>query len=227
MFVQLLLNSVEKRLGEETKTIVVTSPVAREGKTMLALNLARTFGLRGKRVLLIDANIRKPDSSKILEMLEVDGLANVLAGEHDAQDLVVHHEGLDVLPAGNSVIMPVELLSRSEMSALLRRFEQIYDFVIVDAPPILGFSDTAALAKQAGAVVLVVRSGKSKLAEIEESSETLDSAGVKVVGAVVNFVKPKTLNHLAHDKYSSSRSGSKWLDRVPFGMGGKFPFNRN
>lgn len=225
--VQLLMNSVEKCLGDKTKTIVVTSPRAREGKTMLALNLARTFGLRGKNVLLVDANLRKPDSSKILEVLENDGLANVLAGEASVQDLVVHAEGLDVLPAGNSVIMPVELLSRSEMGALLRQFEQRYDFVIIDAPPVLGFSDTTALAKQAGAAVLVVRAGKSKRDDIEEASEMFDTADVKLVGAVVNFVKPKTLKHLAHEKYNRSKSGSKWLGRVPFGIGGKFPFSRN
>jgi len=132
---------------------------------------------------------------------------------------------MSILPAGSSDIMPVELISRSEMDTLLRQFEQHYDVVVIDGPPILGFSDATALAKQAGAAVIVVRAGKSKRDDIEEAHEMFSDAGVKVIGAVVNFVKPKTLKHLAHDKYNRSRRGSKWLPRISFGK--KMPFSRN
>ncbi len=111
------------------------------------------------------------------------------------------------------------------MGALLRQFEQQYDVVVVDGPPILGFSDATALAKQVGTAVIVVRAGKSKLDDIEEASELFNGAGVKVIGAVVNFVKPKTLRHLAHDKYNRSKRGSKWLPRISFSK--KMPFSRN
>ena len=214
--VQLLMNSIEEKLGEETKVVVVASPRAGEGKTMLAINLARTFELRSKSVLLIDANLRKPDASKIMKVLDNDGLANVLASGVDAGGLVVRAEGVNILPAGSSEIMPVELVSRSEMGAMLRQFEQHYDVVVVDGPPILGFSDATALAKQTGTAVIVVRAGKSKRADIEEAHAMFSDAGVKVIGAVVNFVKPKTLKHLAHDKYNRPGRALSWLPRMPF-----------
>ena len=97
--------------------------------------------------------------------------------------------------------------------------------MVVDGPPALGFSGATALAKQAGTTVIVVRAGKSKLDDIEGSSELFSGAGVKVIGAVVNFVKPKTLKHLAHDKYNRSKRDSKWRLRVSFMR--KMPFSRN
>ena len=209
--VQITTNAIEHRLGDRARSVLVCSPGPKQGKTMLAINLARAFACRGRNVLLVDANLRKPDASKILDALDREGLANALAERTDPLQLVTRSEGFDLLPAGSSPVPPVELVSRPEAAAFLRRAEQGYDVVIVDGPPVLGFSDTVALAKQVGTAVMVAKAGASTRESVREAAESLGDVGVETLGVVVNFVKPGALKHLAHDKYRPSTRGRRRL----------------
>jgi capsular exopolysaccharide synthesis family protein len=222
--VHLTATTLQGELGE-SHTFLISSPGQREGKTMLAINLARALTLRSQRVLLIDANLRKPDASKILGLAEYDGLANALAFEMDPESFVVEVEGLKVLPAGHASVPAVELLSRSGMDSLLQRARAEYDVVILDAPPVGGFSETSTLMRKCRSVVLVLRSGSTEAAELVETVEAVEAVGATVTGAVLNFVAPRELSHLAHDSYVAPprRGIRKFITSLPlmgtFGSG--------
>jgi capsular exopolysaccharide synthesis family protein len=222
---QLITNEIDLRLTGDTNAVLISSPGKREGKTMLAINLAQALALRGKSVLLIDGNLWKPDASKILNAGDSYGLADALAGGRDPRDFIIRMDLFDVLAAGGSSVPPVELLSRLAASLFISDVKQKYNAVIVDGPPALGFSDAMVLARQVGAVVVVARAGTSRREAVDKAAELFEHAGVGVMGVVVNFVPPDMLRHLAHGEYAQARRHKgqaldwPWLSgikRLPF-----------
>ncbi len=204
--VHLATSRVADHMNSGTRTVMVSSAHAREGKTMLSINLARALKSRGLNVLLVDGNLRKSDASLILNAQDYKGLATALSDGTDPAQYIVHAEGLDFLPAGETTVQPVELVSRRGLSTFLNQVTENYDVVLMDGTPVLGFSETTAMAKSAGAVVLVARVGYSSKDSITEAVESLEAAGAKLTGGVLNYVQPKTLRHLSHTGY---QSGSK------------------
>jgi polysaccharide biosynthesis transport protein len=176
------------------KTITVTSSIAAEGKSGVASNLAVAFADAGHRVLLIDADLRRPAIADYFGIEGVIGLTNVLAGQVTV-DEVIHQWGnsrrLSILPSGFIPPNPSELLGSNRMAALLDAFREKYDIVLIDTPPLLPVTDAAVLAARADGTVVIARYGKTKKAEIRSALAALRAVDARFVGAVINRVPVK------------------------------------
>lgn len=177
------------------QVIAVTSSGAGEGKSTTSANLAVAFAQAGKRVLLIDANLRKPAQHHIFAVGNHKGLTNVLFGQMDAPDVIQHTDtdNLTVLPSGPTPPNPVELLSSKRMEELLRRMRENYDAVIIDTPSIMNMADAQLVASHSDGVVLVVHSGKVKKETARKAKAHLEHVKARIVGVVLNRMKPKKM----------------------------------
>lgn len=175
----------------------VSSPGVGDGKTTVAMNLAQAMSRRGRKVLFIDANLRKPDATRALGLSEREGLAEAIEQGRDLDAAVVETGGgLSVMPAGKSTASPVAALAANSFESFLRRARERYDAVIVDGPPVIGYVDALNLARQADGTILVADAGKSALDSTQEAVEALKSVGATVTGAVLNSASEKAVRRL-------------------------------
>ncbi|MCL4190402.1 MAG: CpsD/CapB family tyrosine-protein kinase, partial [Thermoguttaceae bacterium] len=172
------------------RTVQVTSAHPGEGKTTLAANLAISVAQSGKRVLLVDADFRRPKVSKIFGLDDSAGLATVLSGQSELCDSVRETPivGLWALPCGPLPANPAELLSSAEFAELLDVLREQYDFVIIDTPPLLPVSDPAIVASHADTVILVMRLTKGARDAAIQATEILAGLDAEMLGVVVNGV---------------------------------------
>jgi capsular exopolysaccharide synthesis family protein len=170
------------------KVIQITSPEARDGKTTLAANLAVSIAQSGKKVVVLDADFRKPRMHEIFGISADAGLASVIAGTTPLKDAVkaTTVEGLSVLPCGPRPANPAELLTSPAFEQLLADLRAEYDFVLIDTPPLLAVSDPSAVAARVDGVLLVVRFSKNARPTARRAKEVLESMRADVVGVVVN-----------------------------------------
>lgn len=173
--------------------VVVTSASAGEGKTATAVNLARTFAGAERKVLLVDADLRRPAVAQRLDVEGGIGLANVLAGQVDLDDAVQRLPGLkmDVLPSGTIPPNPSELLGGSSMRRLLDRLRHEYDMVVIDAPPALPVTDPAVLSVIADATIVVTSAGKTRRLDLTRALENLEAVDARILGFVLNRAKTR------------------------------------
>src|SRR6266481_5330342 len=176
--------------GAPPKVIVVTSAVAAEGKTVGSLNLATALAETGSRVLLLEADLRHPRCHRTLGVNADRGLSSVLDGQEELESLIHELDAppLFFLPAGSLPRNPADLLSSPRMREALERLRSQYDFVIVDTPPVLPVTDAVVLAREADAVVLVVKGHGTPSALVREARDRLLMAGAPLLGVVVNDV---------------------------------------
>jgi capsular exopolysaccharide synthesis family protein len=173
--------------SDKPKVIVVTSSVADEGKSTVCANLGAALAQLGNRVLLIDADMRRPTQHHIWEKANTEGLSDVIVGEAQVKAAVKEAmPKLDVLTAGAIPPNPVALLESRGMTALIEAVSQTYDFVIVDAPPLLVAADALTLGKVADGVLLVARPGVVHSNVATAAKDLLITSGQKVLGLVVN-----------------------------------------
>lgn len=193
--------------------LVITSSVSTEGKSITAINLALTFVEFGERVLLIDADLRRPGIGNYLELSNDVGLTNVLAGQVDLSESIQPwgDEGLFVLASGTSPPNPSELLGSSRMAELIPIFRQGYDKIIVDTPPVLPVADAAVASAFADAVVFVVRHGKTSRTQVANATGALEKVGAPLVGSVLNMKRSSRaeLHRYGRDHYYSNVSWSE------------------
>lgn len=181
------------------RTILFTSPGPAEGKSTTAMNFAVMMAQQNDRVLLVDADLRRPALHRALDLLREPGLTNLLVGDAEPKEAVRPNvlPNLDILPSGPFPPNPSELLSSKTMKRLLNRFEEEYDQVVVDSPPVLAVTDSAVLAVHTDGVVLVFRSGETEQRAAERSVDQLRRLGVRTLGGVLNGVGADT----AEDSY--------------------------
>lgn len=189
----------------EPKTLVVTSAVRGEGKTVSALNLAMAFAeLERQRVVLVDADLRRPSCERYLNLNAQAGLTDVLLGQASVEKLLrpAGYRQLMLLGAGTRVDNPAEVLSSSRLDQLLQRLKENYQYVVIDSPPVLPSTDAGVLSAAADGTVLCVRLEHSQKKQSREALQTLSDMGGNVLGTFVNEVRgrdPESDSRLAYD----------------------------
>lgn len=178
-------------VDKELQTIIVTSSGPGEGKSTNTANLAVVFAQQGKRVLLIDADLRKPTVHYTFRTENHVGLSNVLTRQLTLEEAIstTAQEKLWVLSSGPIPPNPSELLGSKNMQVLLEQAKEEYDVIVIDTPPVLAVTDAQILANLADGVVLVVSSGKTERDSAKKAKELLESAQAKILGVVLNNKK--------------------------------------
>ena len=208
------------KISPQRKVILITSSSPQEGKTNIVSNLGIVFAQAGLRVLLIASDLRKPELPKVFGLRRDVGLTEVLNGSIPLEqairgfaDLVMGKlsfnevmrtpglDNLSILPSGHIPANPSELLGSPQMPEFLARLRHEYDLVILDAPPILPVTDSMLLAPLVDTVVLVYEVGRTARAGLLRAKTQLESTGVKVLGVILNHVRPETTQYPAYYYY--------------------------
>jgi capsular exopolysaccharide synthesis family protein len=183
----LLLTSV----GAPPKVILVTSALPEEGKTTTSINCAIVLAQKGARVLLIDADLRRPGIHRMLGVVPKAGLSNVLTGNAVLQQATVRSplvSSLFVLAAGTRPPNPAELLASMKMGEVLDELREQYDHIVIDTPPTLPVTDAVVMAARADAVILVTRAGSTTKHALRQARDILLQVNAKVSGVLLNAV---------------------------------------
>jgi polysaccharide biosynthesis transport protein len=206
----LLLSS----LGAPPKTILITSALPREGKTTTSVNTAIVLAQKGTRVLLVDADLRRPSVHKALGIGPRVGLSNVLTGGATLQQAVVRSPmlpNLFVLPAGTPPPNPAELMASSQMFDLLAELREQYDHVVLDTPPTLSVTDAVVLSTRADAVVLVIRSSQTTKPALRRARDILTQVNARVAGVLLNAVNLDSPDYSYYYEYQG-KHGHRYYD---------------
>jgi len=189
---------------QSLQVISISSAYPGEGKTTTIINLAITFANEGKRVVLIDADMRRSTLHHMLSIPNDVGLSTVLSKRCTCKDAIRSSmiPNLDVIPAGPLTYHPSELLQSDEMLILLSHLKSQYDLVFIDVPPVLVVADAKIAASRADGVIMVIRSGKTKRDTALKTKAYLEKAGVNVIGFVLNDHKQR-VKHSYYDYYQS------------------------
>ena len=190
-----------------SRKILFTSAGPGEGKTTTTVNLAVTLSETETKVLLIDADMRKPTVHKYFNIESRVGLSNLLSGMNTKKECIQQIEGMPNLSVITSGILPPnpsELLGSSAMINMLSEFESEYDYIIIDTPPVNVVADALAIVKKVDGVAFVVSQGKSTYPDVSRAIETLRFANANIIGAVMNRVDTgkKSKNTGSYDTYS-------------------------
>lgn len=211
---------------KQLKTIVVTSSVPKEGKSEVSANLAAAMAQVGRRVLLIDADMRHPSQHHLWELTNSVGLSNVIVGEAEFNTVVKEvMPKLDVLTAGVIPPNPVALLDSKRMASLIENFSKNYDCVIIDTPPLAGIADAPILGKMADGILLVVRPKVVDSVSANAAKEFLARSGQHVLGLVANGViiknEPDSYFYYTKEDYNKQDSPSQEPTKLGVGSNGK------
>lgn len=189
------------------KCIVVSSALPSEGKSTTCVNLALTMAQTGANVLIIDADMRKPSTHKILSLKNKVGLSSVVGGFCKVGEGIRYdvHSNLDVMTAGPTPPNPSELLGSDNMNKLITGMSEVYDYIFIDTPPINIVSDALIVAQQAAGIVLVARSHQTTHDELSRAISSVEFANKKILGIVVNGVRSESGGYYKY-KYKDYRS---------------------
>ncbi|WP_425432097.1 CpsD/CapB family tyrosine-protein kinase [Halobacillus hunanensis] len=184
-------------VDKELQSLLITSAGPSEGKSMTSANMAAVFAQQGKRVLLVDADLRKPTVHHSFRLNNTKGLSNFLVGRQTLKETtqITAVDNLDVLPSGPIPPNPSELLGSKAMHKLMMEARQTYDLVILDTPPVLAVSDSQVLAREVDGVMLVVRSGQTEFQAAERAKELLEQSKANLLGVVLNDREKKNSNY--------------------------------
>lgn len=175
-------------LDEEMQTIMVTSPGPGEGKSTTISNLAVVMAQQGKRILLVDTDLRKPTAHHTFRQTNTRGLTNVLTRQMTVEEAIreTEIEHLSILPSGPVPPNPSELLGSKAMEQLIKNLTMEFDTILFDCPPILAVTDAQIMANVCQGVVLVVKSGGTEIEEAVQAKERLETVNAKLLGVVLN-----------------------------------------
>ena len=206
------LNTNIKLLGSDTsiRSFVISSSIPSEGKSTVSCHLAQAAAAMEQKVLLIDADLRRPQVHRWIGIENNEGLSNVLATGLDVEDAIVkvpQWENLSVITAGDIPPDPTRLLSSQKMYALMERLRSSrkYDLIIYDTPPILGFADGRILSTRTDGVILVVRIGKTDRSLLKQNIDNIQLSNVPVLGLVANQVNRTTSSYHYYNHYYADR----------------------
>ena len=175
-------------LDAPNNRVLITGPTPGVGKSFVSANFAAVLASSGKRVLLVDADLRRGPLSQYFGVARTGGLSELLLGSISVQEAVRRNllPNLDLVTTGTMPPNPAELMTSSALVTLLQQFSAQYDLVIIDTPPVLVAADTPSIAAQAGTLLLVARAGETQMGEVHESAKRLSQAGKGVTGVLLN-----------------------------------------
>ncbi|AGL16318.1 non-specific protein-tyrosine kinase [Actinoplanes sp. N902-109] len=208
---QLRTNLQYVDVDRPVKTLVVTSAVPGEGKSSTACGIAMLFAQAGQRVLIVDADLRRPRIAEYLGLEGAAGLTTVLAGKAAVDDVLQRYgDHLWVLPSGFLPPNPSELLGSQHMALLMDELRTAFDTIIVDCPPLLPVTDAAVVAARADGALLLARSHKTTTAQVSNAVTALQSVDARLLGCVLNMVAAKGPDaYHYYDEYSTRGRGSR------------------
>lgn len=193
-------------LGGEVKSIVVTSSIPGEGKTTYSINLAITLADAGKKVLLVDADLRNPSVQRYLRLRQQGsaGLSNYLSSNTSLESVIGHFEkyNIDLILSGPIPPNPIELLDSGKIVNLIEKVKGEYDFIIFDTPPTTLVADSSVLSKYCDGIVVIVGQGTSTQEQVKKTKERLEHSGTKIIGAVLNNYMAKKDSKNRSSEYS-------------------------
>jgi capsular exopolysaccharide synthesis family protein len=177
------------RPGGGPRVILVTSCIPGEGKSTVTANLAVSFAQHGKKVLIMEADMRRPSMKHVMDVSNQTGLSNVLAGSMTLDDAILHGvqvPTLDVLPAGPRPPMPSEMLGSAAFDLLLEQLRSRYDVVLIDSPPALLLTDAVSIASKTDAVVWVARAGAVTRPHLTRAAQMIERSAMPIIGFTLN-----------------------------------------
>ncbi len=201
----LLLSS----LGAPPKAIMVTSARPQEGKTTTAINSAIVLAQKGVRVLLVDADLRRPSVHKTLGMGPRSGLSNVLTGSATLEQTITTSPilpSLFILPAGSPPPNPAELLASTQMKDVLNELRERFDHIVIDTPPTLSVTDAVVLSPRVDAIILVIRSGQTTKQALRRARDILMQVNAHVTGVLLNAVDLTSPDYYYYYEYQGKYS---------------------
>lgn len=179
------------QIDKEIKSMVVTSPEPSDGKSTTAANLAVVLSQQEKKVLLVDADLRKPSIHYAFNISNINGLTNVLSKAVTLEDAITktHVPNLEILTSGPIPPNPSELLNSNYMELIIKKLNDSYDYIVFDTPPILAVTDPQIIANKCDGVILVVASGKTTKEKAVKAKDLLEKSKSPLLGVVVNGVE--------------------------------------
>jgi capsular exopolysaccharide synthesis family protein len=194
------------------KVFVVTSALPQEGKTATDINLAIAFTQLGKKVLILDCDLRRPRVHKIFRIKNTVGLTSFLVGRSRIEDVIQRYPGepnLHIITSGPIPPNPVELLISKVMKEMMAGLRQHYDFIFIDAPPLMGIQDSILLGEYADGILLVAWGGKTPRKVIEKAKNEIEKFNIRLLGVILNkvnlrrFAYAYSSYHYKYGEYSS------------------------
>ncbi|HEY8361530.1 MAG TPA: CpsD/CapB family tyrosine-protein kinase [Tissierellaceae bacterium] len=184
-----MLRTRVELLCKEKKVIMITSMLPGEGKTTVALNLARSLASVGRRVIFVDCDLRNSKIVSTYKLEEIDvNIQSYLIGEKELDEVILKskEENLDFIFSVGTALNSAELLESERFRIMLVELKGKYDFIIIDTPPMTRYADATIIAKETGAVILVIQENRVKKRIIREGLEQLKEANSEVLGVVFN-----------------------------------------
>ena len=196
---------------QEVKVITVTSSRPAEGKSTVACNMAITFAENGKRVLLIDADLRRPTVSKKFKLPNSMGIVNVILN-HDLFQETVHKDvvtGLDIITSGVIPPNPSELLGSKKFQKFMEEMKGMYDTIILDSPPLLAVTDAQVLTTISDGTIIVAQHGVTKKEEILQAKDLLEKVKGNILGVVLSQIPPEDNGYYYYYSYEDKKTAAK------------------
>ena len=186
-------------LDKNLQTIMVTSPTAREGKTSTLSNVALAMADAEHRVLIVDCDMRKPRIHKVFEISNIYGMAEILlhGGDYKKALNPTSNENLYIITAGKIPSNPSELLYSNAMKTLIQNLKKDFEYIFIDAPPVVPVTDAVIMSNYVDGVILVCASGVIEIELAQKAKESLENVNANILGVVLNKINTK------NDKYSS------------------------
>lgn len=200
--------------GSDIKTIVITSSFENEGKSTVSAELSKSLAEIGKKTLMIDADMRKSVVlRRSLKAQNILGLSELLSDQATVEQVLYNTQlpEFDIIFSGHFPPNPVELLSSKKFSKLLEEFKEIYDYIIIDSPPLTPVIDAAVISANCDGAILVFSLGRAKIKESLAVKEQLIKSGCNILGAVINQTdyKHRDLSRKKNYYYYSDKKASK------------------
>jgi protein-tyrosine kinase len=193
-FQKVLINLDYANIDNEYKVIQFTSTLASEGKSTFISNLSYLLGQKGKKVILIDLDLRKPKMHRVFNSTNRNGLTDYLSGKIEYKEMVRYSNevGVDYIVAGEKTTAVVNVLEAKKLKELIAELREVYDYVLLDTPPVIAVSDALYIAKIADGVIFVVAQNVAKKTLVKEAIENLKKNEINILGTVLTQVNLKS-----------------------------------